>query len=247
LGLCDWIDARIIVFWETKQVGRSAAILVLLACRPFLSKNHARKSSQAAHQDEDSRSGWLPEGPLGLPGAPRGRPRERPAYTRPSWKSRFFAVFFAWATPFTTAWRNVAQVALPAARQTADFTQKNESFSLHRPTRLKQERQKYPWNRAKVAIPATSERPAQTPALQVGVRPDHEQVHEINTFSRVPETLDLASSRGPAAVQLVTDGAMGSLKRTLLLVKQLPAVKGLSLMARNARRRSRRTVDAIAL
>ena len=33
----------------------------------------------------------------------------------------------------------------------------------------------------------------------------------------------------------MTDTEMGSLKRALLLVKQLPAIKGLSLVARNAR------------
>ena len=45
----------------------------------------------------------------------------------------------------------------------------------------------------------------------------------------------------------MTRPEMGSLKRTLLLVKQLPAIEGLSLSARNARRRRRRTVDGDAL
>jgi hypothetical protein len=61
------------------------------------------------------------------------------------------------------------------------------------------------------------------------------------------ETLELASGRGPAPEKLVTDTEMGSLKRALLLVEQLSAIEGLSLGARNARRRRRRSVDAIAL
>ncbi|MBV8487493.1 MAG: hypothetical protein JO161_04380 [Planctomycetaceae bacterium] len=68
-----------------------------------------------------------------------------------------------------------------------------------------------------------------------------------NRLVRTRETLAPLSGRGPAAEQLVTDTEMGSLKRTLLLVKQLPAIKGLSLGARNARRRRRRSVDANAL
>ena len=66
-------------------------------------------------------------------------------------------------------------------------------------------------------------------------------------LARSRETLAPLLGRGPAAEQLVTDTEMGSLKRTLLLVKQLPAIEGLSLGARNARRRRRRSVDANAL
>jgi hypothetical protein len=40
---------------------------------------------------------------------------------------------------------------------------------------------------------------------------------------------------------------MGPLKRALLLVEQLPAIEGLSLGARNARRRRRRSLYAKAL
>jgi len=45
----------------------------------------------------------------------------------------------------------------------------------------------------------------------------------------------------------MADTEMGSLKRALLLVEQLPAIEGLSLGARNARRRGRGSVDGIAL
>jgi hypothetical protein len=45
----------------------------------------------------------------------------------------------------------------------------------------------------------------------------------------------------------MADTDMGSLKRALLLVEQLPAIESLSLGARNARRKRRRNVDAIAL
>jgi hypothetical protein len=93
-----------------------------------------------------------------------------------------FTAFLALTALLTTTGRCRARAASEAARQTTDFTWKIKSVSLRRQTRSKQERQKYPQNRAKVAILVTSERPARRPASLAWNSPNYERIHRLESF-----------------------------------------------------------------